>query len=349
MKTRVYITIDVEGREERMLGGEILPAAGYDLRVWCRYKNQSQDLGIDLIMRELETYGFKGTFYVDPIGSYSFGIDELAKICEEIQKRNHDLQLHLHPIQREARWWSLKKSAACDNMAEYSLDEQVSLIEEGCAILSRCGVPRQNVISLRAGHYAADGNTWRAMAKCGLRISSNHNYCHIKKGRCRLEWPDDVASLFQTDVGVWELPISNFIESRGDYRHFQITAISLDEMQDILLQAAKSELSHVTIVTHSFELAHLDSVPHKRGRLNGVNLRRLRGLAKFLAHHQDIFQVETVKELGQRIDKEKTNPQASLPQGKVSLKAGRLLQQIYKRIDEKIPLMEPISHFIVNF
>src|SRR5439155_19059142 len=73
-KTRVYFTVDVECAEERVARGVIQPALGYDLRVWGRFSNHDDELGVPLIMRELERYGHRGTFFVGPFGARHFGI-----------------------------------------------------------------------------------------------------------------------------------------------------------------------------------------------------------------------------------------------------------------------------------
>ena len=54
MRTRVYITVDVECAEER---GASQPLQGYDLRVFGRFANQRRGLGIELLMDELEAAG----------------------------------------------------------------------------------------------------------------------------------------------------------------------------------------------------------------------------------------------------------------------------------------------------
>ncbi|PIE19942.1 MAG: hypothetical protein CSA65_00410 [Proteobacteria bacterium] len=352
--TRVYITIDTECREERHVGGRVQPVAGYDLRIWGRFANQRRDLGIRLLMDQLEANDLRATFYLDPIGSHSFGKAGLAPICEELRGRGHDVQLHLHPIQREADWISRGVEPPSDHIADYDLEGQAALLSEGLDLLIEAGVPRDELVSFRAGNFGASNDTWRAMAKVGLPLSSNYNPCYADKGM-RIVYEGDAvneqapAGLFDTGVShdggcrVWELPISNFVEANGGHRHFQITAISLGEMKDVLLQAHALGIEEVTVVTHSFEIYHLDSAATRRGRLNRVNFYRLWGLCRFLRKHRDKFEVETVGELGRRL---RDNPEAAagrvisppLPRGRRVTKLGRLLQQIYKRAEARLPL-----------
>ncbi|MFH1129970.1 MAG: hypothetical protein V1754_01460 [Pseudomonadota bacterium] len=348
MKTRIHVTVDVECREERLVGGVLQPLAGYGLRVWGRFSNQSHDLGIGLIMREMDAYGFKATFYVDPFGSLYFGASGLTDLCHEIKERGHDLQMHAHPIQRVADWITRKKEARSDRFYDYSQKQQVELLREGLEIFAKCGIPKEEIVSFRAGHFAANNETWEAMAECGLRISSNYNTSYLKNGICRIKWPYEVAGLFDTGKGVWELPIGNFTEPGGGYRHAQVTAISLGEMKDYLSKSHRLGICDVTIVTHSFEFCFIDKVAEEKGRVNSINLHRLRGLVKYLDENRDRFEVETVGDLAKQMLSKRTGIVSSLPHGSRSLKIGRLFQQAFKRLEAKMPQSEHITKLIIR-
>lgn len=331
----VYLTIDTECREERLVNGKLLPAAGYDMRVWGRFSNQKRELGIPLIMDTFESCGLKGSFYVDPFGSDYFGRDELRSVCETLLERGHDVQLHAHPVQQEADWITRKIEPPADDMADYSLEQQAELLAKARQILVDSGVPEENLVSFRAGNFGANNDTWRAMARCGLRISSNYNPCYQSKNS-QLDWPRLETELFDTGEGVWELPISNFMEPGGGYRHVQITAVSLAEMKDLLYKAEAMGVREFTIVTHSFEYMYLDSVEKQTGRLNRINYSRLRGLCRFLAENADRFTVETLAELSRRLPGSRDDNLHEIPKGSRFLKFGRLLQQAYKRLDMRL-------------
>ncbi|BAO45445.1 polysaccharide deacetylase family protein [Thiolapillus brandeum] len=332
---RIYLTIDTECREERLRGGRLLPAAGYDMRVWGRFSNQEQELGIPLIMDEFEACGLRGSFYVDPFGADYFGRDALRRVCETIMQRGHDIQLHAHPVQQQADWITRKVDPPPDDMAAYDLDQQQQLLTRGKQVLIDCGVPGDNLVSFRAGNFGANNDTWRAMAKCGLSISSNYNPCYRTRNS-KLEWPELEVELFDTGEGVWELPISNFVEPGGGYRHLQITAVSLAEMKDLLCKAEKMGVRELTIVTHSFEFMYLESVENRTGRLNRVNFSRLRGLCRFLADNAHRFKVETVAELSGHLPEMRDDNLHVLPHGSRFRRYGRWVQQAYKRLDMKM-------------
>lgn len=339
MKTRVYITVDVEGAEERIVRGKMLPPQGYDLRVWCRFRNQRRDLGIDLLMHELEACGLRGTFFVEALGSHYFGKERLADVCRAIRGRGHDVQLHTHPIQRNAAFRSKLDAPAPDDVAAYDVATQTSLLREGIDILESCGVPRSEIVGFRAGNFGASNATWEAMKDAGLVVSSNYNPCYFGKN-CKMRHPNARAGLFEPLPGVWELPISTFEEARAP-RHLQITAISSDEMIDALVQAHRAGVEEVCIVTHSFELCHIDSVFEKTGRVNSINLHRMRTLCRFLQDHAADFEVDTVGALGQRLREGKQSVQSAQPsqvlRGKPTLRAKRFVEQAFKRLEARLP------------
>lgn len=343
--TRVYLTVDVECAEERGAGGRLLPAQDYDLRVWGRFRNQRCELGIRLILRELEAHGLRATFFTEVLGAETFGLAALREIVGEIRGRGHDVQLHLHPIQRCARYRSLGRPAVPDDLAAYPRTEQAALLREGIAILGSCGVPRDEVRAFRAGNYGASNETWAAMADVGLRLSSSYNPCHFDRA-CRLRFAGSRPGLFAAEHGVFELPISNFVERGRRFRHLQITAVSLAEITRYLWEARRLGIGEVTLVTHSFEFAHIDSIEQRRGRVNTINLRRLRGLCQYLRRHAADFEVETVGALAARLPAVAAaapGEPADPPSGRRRDRARRLVEQAWKRIEARLPVSAPLG------
>lgn len=337
MRTRVYITIDIECAEERGTGPGATPVQGWDVRVWGRFSNQRRELGIRLIMDELEAFGHKGTFFVEALGSRFFGLDGLRATCAALRTRGHDVQLHTHPVQMQADWRSRGEEPASDDIGAYPRDRQVELLREGLDRLEACGVPRAELVAFRAGNYGANNDTWSAMKDAGLVLSSNFNPCYFDKN-CKMRAESAAAGLFEARPGVWELPISNMIERGGGHRHAQITAVSSAEMKDYLRQANALGLREVTIVTHSFELYHVDSIGERRGRVNRVNLGRMRELCRFLREQSEQFEVDTCGALGRRLrdGKESAAPVDAMPRGRDVLKVRRLVEQAYKRFEAKV-------------
>jgi hypothetical protein len=333
-KTRVYFTVDVECAEERAAGGKIQAAQGYDLRVWGRFANHSDELGVPLIMRELENFGHRGTFYVEPFGARHFGLDGLAAVCRSIRARGHDVQLHAHPVQKEPRFRSLGVTPENDNLHARDVAGQAAILDEAMGILVEAGVPKSELRSFRAGNFGADNRTWEAMAKVGLNLSSNLNANYLNRN-CKIS-SAHTTGLFAAADGVWELPVSNFLDGKQP-RHLQIMAVSLGELIDYLKTARKNDIGEVNIFTHSFEFFYIEDLERRTARLSHLNVSRLRGLCRFLREHQDEFTVETMGELSQRL---RDRPQefsalamSQMPRGRAINRYRRMAEQVWKRVE----------------
>jgi hypothetical protein len=339
-KTRVYFTVDVECAEERIIGAALQPARGYDLRVWGRLRNQGHAmvLGLPLITKALAETGLEATFFVEPFGSSYFGEEGLIEICTFLRECGHDIQLHAHPTQRRIDWHTRNEPRLPDQMSAYPTGAQIAMLREGMSILQRCGVPRTNLLAFRAGGFAANNDTWRAMAAVGLRLSCNFNLDYLDK-TCRILWPAPANALFDTGMGVHELPVTNFSDGRGHFRHLQVSAVSFPEMRHALVEAARLGLPQVTVLTHPFEYFQIDSAAEGIGRPNSINIERLRQLCRFLGDHPELFAVETVGALAQRLGNGAALPAHTVvPRGRRSLRYGRFAEQAYKRLAARLPL-----------
>ena len=338
LPTRVHLTVDVECRAEHRRGGDFEPSFGYEARVWGRMANHRRELGLGRVMSELEERGFRGTFFVDPLGAHTFGREGLREICQAIVARGHDLQLHLHPSLRHARWLSHGEPSLPDDMADYDEAEQAGLMREGLDLLAEAGVDLSRLVAFRAGNFAADHSTWRAMAAVGLTVSSNYNPCYFSHlSRIRA---DAAAGLFATGVpGVVELPITCFAQGEAgtpdSLRHLQIGAVSAAEIIDCLEQSRRLQIPHVTIVTHPFEFFFLDARDPPRGRVNHINLRRLRRVLDHLAARRGELSVQAVEDVAREAPPTRTEATPFLV-GRRSLRLRRYAEQAVKRLTRKL-------------
>jgi hypothetical protein len=348
--TRVHFTVDVECRAEHRRGDGVEPACDYDTRVWGRLANQREELGLARVMTELEARGFRGTFFVDPAGAHTFGREGLREICGEIGRRGHDLQLHLHPSLRRARWITRGEAALPDDMWEYDEAGQADLLREGIGLLAEAAVAPSRICAFRAGNFGADAATWRAMAAVGLTVSSNYNPAHRGPDR-RLRPSAPGPGLFASDVpGVLELPITCFAQrpaAAASLRHLQIGAVSAEEAVDCLEQSHAMQAGHVTILTHPFEYFFLDGHEPPRGRVNHINLRRLRKVLDHLARRRADFVVAVVADVAREA------PPAPRPErfpvGRRSLRLRRYAEQALKRIARGLHRREPPRRLTPGF
>ena len=335
--TRVYLTIDTECAEER---GDN-PALGYDTRVWGRFVNQRRALGIEVLMDTMEASGLRGTFFTEALGAAFFGHAGLAAVCQAIVSRGHDVQLHTHPRQIRADWRSRGETAAPDDIGVYPVAEQVELLRTGVATLEACGVPTGSVRAFRAGNFGASNSTWQALAQAGFTLDSSYNPSYFTKN-CKMRFAAASVGLFRAEHGVWELPVSTFVEAGGGHRHAQITAVSFGEMVDLLEASHAVGIREVMIVTHSFELLHHDSSRGARGRPNRINVLRFRRLCRYLAANRDRFEVDTVGALATRLADGSERPSPTrfdAPRGRLARKLLRMPAQVLKRLDARLGIV----------
>ena len=95
---------------------------------------------------------------------------------------------------------------------------------------------------------------------------------------------------------VIEFPITFVRDVCGRDRVFQLTACSIGEMKQALLDAWNRGWSSVVIVSHSFELIQGRGSATDRARSDPIVIRRFRWLCEFLARHRNKFHTATFSE-----------------------------------------------------
>jgi peptidoglycan/xylan/chitin deacetylase (PgdA/CDA1 family) len=267
MRTRVLITIDTEflWRPDTLAEGwEASFERGYDpARVGVPYQ-------LELLAR----HGLKACFFVDPMPACLFGLEPIRRMVEPILAAGQEVQLHLHPQWAGADAEGAKKIFELASMKE---DEQRAMIARARDLLIEAGAPPP--VAFRAGSYAANDATLRALASLGIRYDSSHNGGHHP-------WPSavslrgrQIAPLLHQ--GVIEVPVSQ-IWDRTRLRNLQICAVSSSELEAALDHALAKKHAIVTIVSHSFELAARNGL-----YANITHLRRFERLCALLGERQD--------------------------------------------------------------
>lgn len=230
--------------------------------------------GVGWQARMLREYGLSGVFFVDPMPALIWGVGAIADIVAPILAYGHDIQLHLH-----TEWLSLLGDdgpiggRTGSLLRDFSYDDQRALIALGRDLLVDAGASAP--IAFRAGNYAANDDTLRALAALGFAYDSSHcpglanSECEISLGQ------DDRAPL--EHCGVTEVPTGCLADFQG-LRHAQITALSLSELKAAIRFARDQEIAHFTLVSHSFELLN-----RKRTKANKIVCRRFEALCAFLA------------------------------------------------------------------
>lgn len=272
MATRVLLTVDTElvWRHHE---------AGLSWRENFARSYEAAGVGVPYQLRLLAEHGLKACFFVDPMPALMHGLEPVRRMIEPILAAGQEVQLHLHPF------WA-RPGAAFRELNQYDAAEQQALIEQARDLLVAAGAP--NPIAFRAGSYAANADTLRALGSIGIRYDSSHNGCeHLS------DIPIDSAQLAPGRIdGVVEVPVGQIEDQPGRLRHLQLCAVSFAEMRAALDHAVRERHPLVGIVTHSFELARRDGLAP-----NGLAVSRFKRLCRYLADHCEAMPTAHVADL----------------------------------------------------
>ncbi|MBV8097354.1 MAG: hypothetical protein JO110_29745 [Acetobacteraceae bacterium] len=283
----VCLTVDVEfslGSAFSVQGAEPIG----DDRVYCRVGGREWGLGF--LLKTFAQYGINATFFVEALHPNYFGYAPMERAVQKILRAGHDVQLHLHP-----QWlffadphWRRKTDAGPpnDDLHGRSEDEVVRIIEMGLAAFARWNAPRP--IALRTGRLRADRAIYRAMARTGIRLSSNIGWGWFQPAEQELRISAGRAWI----EGVLEAPVMTYRQFASPplkpLRLFTVTSTSVAEARSLLDQAWQAQISPVVILTHPFEFVrYFGSIsPVTASR---INVGRLEALCRKIANEPERF------------------------------------------------------------
>lgn len=314
----VFLTVDVEiwcggwqNLEQRF------PSA---FRQYVYGSTTRGDYGLPYQLNVLKTHGLTGVFFVEPLFSTRFGRAPLAEIVGLLRDSAQEIQLHLH-----TEWTSESKERLLENVSTkrqhlryFSLEEQTILIAAGVRLIKQAGAG--DITAFRAGSFAFNVDTLRALAANGIRFDSSYN-----------------ASLFGLDSGVmpgvtvvspiecegvYEYPMTVFNDGTESLRHVQLTACSYKEMEGLLWQALEGERKSFVLLSHNFELLN-----RARNRPDDVVVKRFQKLCSFLDRNRDCFRTRGFQGLTPRITQQQPAPLVS----PIWRTGARMLEQAYRK------------------
>ncbi len=270
----------------------------FDIEVWCngwgnldgefprcypRYvygRSKHGDYALPKTLEILDRHGVKGVFFVEPLFSARFGAEYLERIVRLIDDAGQEVQLHLHP-----EWTDEITPPVIADVARkrqhlnyYTREEQTALIGYGKKLLEAAlGKP---ISAFRAGSYAANADTFAALASNGISVDASINGCYpISAPELVREY--GAALPFQT-LGVRAYPVSVFRDGFGRPRPAQVGACSLAELRQAIQAAAVGGWSDFVIVSHNFEML-------KPGQSDPdfIVVRRFDALCRYLAANRN--------------------------------------------------------------
>ena len=279
--TKLYVILTVD-TEADIRNGVVIPIAKM---VYGEVKGQCY--GIPRIMALCEQYGYRATFFVSPFETHILGEEGMRDVCQYIQSRGHDVQLHTHP-----KWITGQRF-----MWQHPYEQQVELLGYGKALIEQWIGER--LVAHRAGGFGASHETLRALKSVGIPVDSTH----IGSPYCQLD-PEKVPRnpVQVTPEGIVELPVTQFVQFRlgplTPKKPFDINANTLSELQFVVRAARGAGLRVVTLLMHSFSFL-------KRSKDRTVftpipaEVKKFERFLRFLSQQPDV-EVITVKEFYQR-------------------------------------------------
>lgn len=297
----------------------------FDIEIWCngwedldgrfpvsfeRYvygRSAKGEFALPKTLEILSRHGLHGVFFVEPLFAARFGIASLQEIVGLIKAGGHDIQLHLHPEWADEIRPLIFAGARVkrQHLSFYTLEEQCALIELGKKLLSEAG--GGEATAFRAGSFAANADTYRALRHCGIHLDSSLNLVHSDSGldlRGQLDF-----SRPQRIEGVSILPMTVFRDGTGRLRPAQVGACSFGELRDALATARVAGVEHFVLLSHNFEM-----MKQGRSEPDGVVVKRFEKLCKYLADNREHYRVGTFGDLAEiRLSEaEKPLPSAGL-------------------------------------
>jgi hypothetical protein len=240
--------------------------------------------GLPYQMDVLNAHGIKAVFLVEALFADAAGPGPLREIVALVQKGGHEVQLHVHSEWLEWMPEPIVPKRTGQNLAEFTVEEQVALLARGLENLRQAGAAE--VRAFRAGNYGANFDTLRALARVGIPIDTSYNLCYLR-AECGLELAEPLVQPRMLE-GVCEVPISFFADYPGHYRHTQLTSCSFGEMRLALDRAWEGGWRTFVIVSHSFELLgrNRHNIPARPDR---IVIGRFEKLCRFLGANRDRF------------------------------------------------------------
>jgi peptidoglycan/xylan/chitin deacetylase (PgdA/CDA1 family) len=238
---RVVITVDVES-----IPSVPLPEQA---NLLCL---DGSPCGLMHIAKILQERRIGGTFFLNVYEHRRWGEGAMRDIAQSLQTAGQDVALHTHPQ------WAYDSSR--NAMFEYSLEEQVAIVEDGKRLLTNwTGRP---VVAHRAGAYTADKHTLDALERSGIRVDSSLFWGHPLSRITGLGLPRNLPS----SVGpLIEIPVTVYQREERP-RHFgnifaPVTSIRKidsdwflddDEARAVIDSLIEAKTPYIVIFLHSF-------------------------------------------------------------------------------------------------
>lgn len=317
---KVYLSFDVEVWCNGWHDLDARFPAAFDR--YCYGRSAAGDYALPKTLEIMNQHGLRGVFFVEPLFSARFGSRFLDTMVGLIRDAGQDVQLHLHPEWTDEIRPALiaDVSRKRQHLTYYSEDEQAALIGAGRRLLEAAkGGP---VTVFRAGSFAANLDTFRALRRNGFQLDSSLNRVYDHSAGSIPELGSNASH--RIIEGIECFPVTVFRDGFGRPRAAQLNGCTFGELRTVLLQAQRGGVHHFVLVSHNFEMLQPGSAKPDRWVV-----RRFEALCEFLAAYRHLFEVGSFE----RATLPPTQVQLGLPLRAGTLaSARRLVEQAARRL-----------------
>lgn len=221
--------------------------------------------GIDEILKILDNYNIKATFFIDYFSIKKWGEEIFWIVNDKIKSRGHQIELHLHPY----------ISGGLNYMWQYDYESQKNFIDSAIEYYKKFNQKSPELF--RAGGYSADDSTIQILEEKKFKADLSFQY-HQKRCKISSNIFPFVNRIAKINT-LWEIPttVYKYYFPFVRYNSINLEWCSLLELKEIIEQFKKSSVEHIVIMMHSFALLKRKD----RKIVSKSNIRKKR-LLKFL-------------------------------------------------------------------
>lgn len=236
-RPRFQITVDTE---TYAVNGTLPP---FDTQIYAEIR--SEMLGVPKIMEICDRRGIRATFFVDVYMHRHYGEEKVERLCAAIAARGHDVQLHAHTA------W-LPQSPG-DNLSAFPYHQQVEILAEGRDLIRKW--TGRAPVAFRAGAYAANLDTIRALEQTGFLADSSyfafHRNCELSRqlGNVHFNRQFKIGGVHEFPVTVYWLVRTPFYRKLSKV---DVNSSSLAELREVVPKLIEGGVRNIVLFLHSF-------------------------------------------------------------------------------------------------
>ena len=204
-----------------------------------------EEVGVRKLAEVFRAHGLRATFFVDVYEAQEPRARLLREACRDLQAAGHDLELHTHPTSGGAR--------TNGQMARHGFDEQVAILRQGQALFREWF--GQEPVAHRAGDWAANADTLRALRAVGIPVDSSLFFgwpaCALRDGLRPSNRPRMLDGVLEVPPTVFYSPGFGVC---APHRLLTTDGHSYGELRSVLRQLARGTAAVAVSVFHSFSL-----------------------------------------------------------------------------------------------